>query len=161
MERARDALNRFFNLYNLQAGRDWADFFSGWIKLVGEDLASHTRVFDVKNGALIVEVDHPGWMQLLQLRRQSVLAEVGRRYPQLGIRSMQMRLVREPIRTNSQPVEPVRPAVQAGPSRPTPPPAAGNEAVPPDETVRSRDPELKELLDRLEKAVDKRKRELT
>jgi hypothetical protein len=161
MERARDALNRFFNLYNLQAGRDWSEFFSGWVKLVGEDLASHTRVFDVKNGALIVEVDHPGWMQLLQLRRQSVLAEVGRRYPQLGIRSMQMRLVREPIRTTSQPAEAARPAAQAASSPPPATPSAGSEALPPVETTGSGDTELKDLLDRLEKAVDKRRRELT
>ena len=153
MERARDALNRFFNLYNLEAGREWSEFFSRWVNLVGEDLASHTRVSDVKNGAVIVEVDHPGWMQLLQMRRGNVLAEIARRYPQLGIRSMHMRLVREGLWTASRPpaakppapVEPSRPAPEAGP----PPPLQSPEV---------KDPAFKELLDKLGKAVEKRRR---
>ena len=32
---------------------------------LGERLASNTRVLDLKNGVLIIESDHPGWIQYL------------------------------------------------------------------------------------------------
>ena len=32
----------------------------------GRNLATHSRVVDFKNGILLVEADHPGWIQLLQ-----------------------------------------------------------------------------------------------
>lgn len=40
---------------------------------VGEKLAAHSRVIDLKNGVLLIEADHPGWIQLLQLNKAFIL----------------------------------------------------------------------------------------
>ncbi len=39
----------------------------------GRKLADHSRILDLKNGILTVEVDHPGWMELLQLHKKFIL----------------------------------------------------------------------------------------
>ena len=44
----------------------------------GEQLASHSRVADLKNGILLVETDHPGWSQMLQLHKKFILTGMNR-----------------------------------------------------------------------------------
>lgn len=39
----------------------------------GANLAAHSRIVDFKNGVLLVEADHPGWIELLQLRKNYIL----------------------------------------------------------------------------------------
>jgi len=42
-------------------------------RIAGDALAAHARLIDVQNGILLVEVDHPGWLQMLQLRKAPLL----------------------------------------------------------------------------------------
>ena len=44
-------------------------------------LAAHSRLVDVQNGILLVEVDHPGWLQMLQLRKAALLEAARRAAP--------------------------------------------------------------------------------
>lgn len=39
----------------------------------GRNLADHSRVIDFKNGVLLIEADHPGWIELLQLHKKFIL----------------------------------------------------------------------------------------
>ena len=39
----------------------------------GERLAAHTELIDLKNGILLVETDHPGWIQIMQLYSKFIL----------------------------------------------------------------------------------------
>lgn len=39
----------------------------------GANLAAHSRIVDFKNGVLLIEADHPGWIELLQLRKHYIL----------------------------------------------------------------------------------------
>lgn len=39
----------------------------------GQNLADHSKVIDFKNGTLLVEADHPGWIELLQLHKKFIL----------------------------------------------------------------------------------------
>ena len=93
MERAGDLLESFLKLHNISGGEEYVAFFKSWHRIVGTDIASHTRVTDIKNGALKVEVDHPGWMQKLQMKKEQVLQRVASQYPQLEIRTLHLRLV--------------------------------------------------------------------
>jgi hypothetical protein len=47
----------------------------------------------VRNQNLFVDVDHPGWMQLLLLKKQVILAKLRRQYSQLPIRDIKIRVV--------------------------------------------------------------------
>lgn len=93
--RIKDAgalLSAFFDEEKLRRGGLYADFFTSWKYLVGDRLAAHSRVADVDKGVLIVEAEHPGWIQLLQFRQSEILAGVAARFPELALRSVVFRL---------------------------------------------------------------------
>ena len=44
----------------------------------GEKLAAHSYPVDLKNGVLLVESDHPGWNQMLQMHKKFILTGLNR-----------------------------------------------------------------------------------
>ncbi len=90
-------LASFFNEDKRRSGERFSDFFSSWPSFVGPRLAAHSKVADVDKGMLIIEAEHPGWIQLLQLRQSSILEDVARRYPELGLRGIVFRLAGEKV----------------------------------------------------------------
>ena len=63
----------------------WSRFFGSWERAAGDRLSAHSRPVDVRNGIVIVEADHPGWVQLLQLEQRRILEAIKRSFPELGI----------------------------------------------------------------------------
>jgi hypothetical protein len=96
-------LSSFFDGEKLSRGERYSEFFSSWPAVVGERLAAHSRVADVDKGFLVVEAEHPGWIQLLQLRQSSILDAVTRRFPELGLRGIVFRLSGQGGALRSQP----------------------------------------------------------
>ncbi len=88
MKKAADILHAILKDREADIARNWSSFFRGWEVIAGEDLAAHSSVKDVKQGAVLVEVDHPGWMQMLQLKKSGILREIKKRYPELEIRDV-------------------------------------------------------------------------
>lgn len=70
----------------------WARLQGFWAKTLGESLASHSRIADLRNGIVYVEADHPGWIQLLQLRQDSTLRAIQAAYPEFGVSGLAFRL---------------------------------------------------------------------
>lgn len=60
---------------------------------VGERLAGNTRVVDLKNGVLLVETDHPGWIQYLKMYQKFILNGLKMEIPELNIKSLAFRSV--------------------------------------------------------------------
>ncbi|HAH62655.1 MAG TPA: hypothetical protein DCL73_11235 [Treponema sp.] len=58
----------------------------------GEKLTAHTELIELKNGILLVETDHPGWIQILQLYSKFILTGLERAVPELKITSLAFRL---------------------------------------------------------------------
>ena len=54
-------------------------------RINAEKLIWHSRVRDLDRGRLVIEVDHPGWGQLLQFKQRALLAAVQRRFPALQV----------------------------------------------------------------------------
>ena len=59
---------------------------------LGERLAANTRVVDLKNGVLIVESDHPGWIQYLKFYQKFILKGLSMESPELKIKSLAFKL---------------------------------------------------------------------
>ena len=57
-----------------------------------ELLIAHSEVVDLKNGVLLVEADHPGWIQLLQMHSRFLIRVLKNLAPDLNIRSFAFRL---------------------------------------------------------------------
>jgi hypothetical protein len=47
---------------------------------------------DIRGTALVVEVDHPGWSQMVILSRERILTELERRFPELTITGLHVRV---------------------------------------------------------------------
>ena len=59
---------------------------------IGERLAGNTRVIDLKNGVLLVETDHPGWIQYLKIYQKFILNGLKMNLPSLKINSLAFRV---------------------------------------------------------------------
>lgn len=58
----------------------------------GKNLASHSRVIDFKNGILLVEADHPGWIELLQLHKKYIITGLNMGNKVLKVESLAFKL---------------------------------------------------------------------
>lgn len=55
---------------------------------------SHSRVAELEKSVLLVEADHPGWIQLLQTKQTDLLNAVRRRFPEITFTGISFRLSR-------------------------------------------------------------------
>jgi hypothetical protein len=97
-------LSSFFDADKQSRGEQVSSFFASWPSFVGPRIAAHSRVADVDKGLLVVEADHPGWIQLLQLRQSSILETVAHRYPELGLRGIVFRLAGPDFLVRTEPL---------------------------------------------------------
>jgi len=77
-----------------------AEVFPGKVEQEEEYLpaaAVHSSVRNLERGLLLIEADHPGWIQILETRNRELLSAVQRRYPELGIKGIAFKLGKEPI----------------------------------------------------------------
>ena len=61
-------------------------------KNIGDLLVSHTKVIDLKNGVLLIETDHPGYIQTLQMYNSYILKGLKQKVPELEIKALSFRL---------------------------------------------------------------------
>ena len=64
---------------------------------LGERLAGNTRVIDLKNGVLLVESDHPGWIQYLRMYQKFILNGLKMNLPNLKISTLAFRVAGEKV----------------------------------------------------------------
>jgi predicted nucleic acid-binding Zn ribbon protein len=92
VKRIGDLLHEYLKEMGWLSGNPYDPLFREWNTIAGESLAAHSRLIDVQNGMLLVEVDHPGWLQMLQLRKTALLAAARRVAPQASIEGIRTRL---------------------------------------------------------------------
>ena len=85
MKKASDILGAYMDSLQLNLQKGNSSVFNSWANIAGEDMISHSSIKDLRNGYLIVEADHPGWIQLLQMRKKKILKNVQKNYPELDI----------------------------------------------------------------------------
>jgi len=59
---------------------------------LGQFLVAHTRIIDLSNGTLLIEVDHPGYIQTIQMYNRYILKGLKMKYPELEVRTIACRL---------------------------------------------------------------------
>jgi hypothetical protein len=97
--------------------------FGGWQELAGPSLAEHCRAYEVRHRCLLVECDHPGWMQLLLMQKKPLLVKIRQRFAQLGIRDIKARVgsaggARQPVAGERTPAAAARQAASGPPALP-------------------------------------------
>lgn len=137
--------------------------FGGWQEIAGPSLAEHCRAYEVRHHSLLVEADHPGWMQLFLMQKKPILARIRQRFPQLDLRDIKVRVNAAGARSAGKP----RPPTQAQVPQAAPEPAAPAEAppappgVPPSAEIQEAlapvgDPDLREKLRLLLQELERR-----
>jgi hypothetical protein len=124
MKKAGDFLTAFLDEKLMKKARGYSDLFSSWPAIAREvempGLADHTWIRELEKSLLLVEADHPGWVQLLQTKQQELLQALRRRFPEETLSGISFRLSREgprPIGQNtaaSNITAPVEKDAQAG-----------------------------------------------
>lgn len=65
----------------------------------GQNLVDHSRVVDLKNGMLLIEADHPGWISLLQMHKKFILNGLQMQIKDVPINSIVFRLKNNQTKT--------------------------------------------------------------
>ena len=117
VKKAGDILSSLFNEQfdpqTLRTARITAGLFSSWA-IAAKDAhipaaSDHSRIRDFDRGVLLIEAEHPGWIQLLQTKQDRILQMYQKKYPELEIQGVSFCLSKTPI---SQPLPPASNVMQ-------------------------------------------------
>ena len=62
-----------------------------WRELAGEKVADHTRALRFQRGTLVVEVDHPSWMNELSYLKHQLIDEINRHLGRPVVKAIQFK----------------------------------------------------------------------
>ena len=161
MKRVGDVLSAIFDEGLMKKARTYSTLFSCWNDITEKNgiaaAADHSWIQSLDKGLVWIEVDHPGWKQILQTKESKLLSDFRYRFPEMDISGISIMLGRSGSRPDAQnqagsenegdePAEPAMPEKYPLPQAPEQMLAAeGYSAI--------RDDSLKEVLMRLEKSI--------
>ena len=89
MKTAGDILSALFDERFVQKAQGASKLFDSWGDITAKNgiasAAAHSRIRDLDRGVLLIEMDHPGWKQILQTKQGKLLNDFRRRFPELDI----------------------------------------------------------------------------
>jgi len=88
---AAELVTRLFDSLDNEKFQQAGAFSKSWKTVVGDRIAAHSRIIDVDKGSIVVEVDHPGWGQQIQLARKRILSSLSSSFPELNIERLVIR----------------------------------------------------------------------
>lgn len=62
-----------------------------WDRIVGKQIATRARPLRLRKGVLEIAIDHPVWMQQLQMMKTQILAKIQEQLPKAGITDLYLR----------------------------------------------------------------------
>jgi len=65
--------------------KKYVSIFKSWEMIAGTDLSSHSTVKEIEGETLLIEVDHPGWSQLVNIQKKTILRKIQNMFPELEI----------------------------------------------------------------------------
>lgn len=159
---ARELITRLINSIGARDDQGIVPFVTDWSRIVGADLAAHSRVLDVRNGAVVVGLDHPAWLQTMHFKQEKIVATIQRSYPSLDVRYLHMTVIdslgnqpsRNPLGTTASADSP---ASDEGTDHPSQDPSAAAEQ--PEQGSTGKDPEFLQHLEGLHEALRRKERE--
>jgi len=93
MKKASDIVSIMLDsLIQNEQQREAVSLFSAWAKIAGINEGSHSKIEEIESGIVWVKVDHPGWLQKLEMKRSTILRKLQKNYPELSIKTIRFRL---------------------------------------------------------------------
>lgn len=93
-----DMILNTFSSIEKEAFNKNTKFISVWKKVVtkingcGQKLYEHSSLIEIKNGILLIEADHPGWIQLFQMNSKFIVKGISMYAPEMDVKSLAFRL---------------------------------------------------------------------
>lgn len=92
MKKASDYINEIFDSIQIDEHTHQISLFQSWEKIAGSDIAAHSKIHELEGKTLVISVDHPGWIQMIDLQKRRILRKISAQYPELGIERLYPRL---------------------------------------------------------------------
>jgi hypothetical protein len=96
MKTAGDILSALFDEGFVKKAQGYSKFFDSWADITAKNgiaaAATHSRIKDLDRGIVLVEMDHPGWKQILQTKQSKLLNDLRIRFPELEISGISLML---------------------------------------------------------------------
>jgi hypothetical protein len=106
MKTAGDILSALFDERFVQKARGYSKLFDSWEDITAKNgiaaAAAHSQIKDLDRGILLVEMDHPGWKQILQTKQSSLLNDFRCRFPELDISGISLMLGRSALQNGQE-----------------------------------------------------------
>ncbi|MDR0322263.1 MAG: DUF721 domain-containing protein [Treponema sp.] len=98
MKTAGNILSTLFDEGFVKKAQGYSKLFDSWVDITTKNgiaaAADHSRIKDLDRGILLVEMDHPGWKQILQTKQAKLLNDFRYRFPDMDISGISLMLGR-------------------------------------------------------------------
>ena len=106
MKHVGDVLSVLFDERLIKKAQGYSKIIDSWTDIAEKNgiaaAADHSKIKELERGTLLIEADHPGWIQILQTKEQKILADFCHRFPSMNISSISLMLSRN--RTDNEDV---------------------------------------------------------
>jgi hypothetical protein len=96
MKTAGDILSALFDKRFVEKARGYSKFFDSWADITAKNgiaaAGDHSQIKDLDRGVVLIEIDHPGWKQVLQTKQSKLLNDFRIRFPTLDISGISLML---------------------------------------------------------------------
>jgi hypothetical protein len=96
MKTAGNILSALFDERFMKKAEGVSKLFDSWADITEKNgiaaASAHSRIKDLDRGILLVEMDHPGWKQILQTKQSKMLNDFRRRFPEMNISGISLML---------------------------------------------------------------------
>jgi hypothetical protein len=100
MRKAGDLLSAIIDEKMMQQAQGYSKVFYSWARTTARHgiaaAADHSRIRELERNVVLVEADHPGWIQILQTKNHKVLADLQAQFPDMALTGISFRLSRNP-----------------------------------------------------------------
>ena len=96
MKTVGEILSTLFDRQFMEKAHEYSKFFDSWEDITAKNgiaaAAAHSRIKDLDRGIVLVEMDHPGWKQILQTKQSKLLNDFRLRFPEMDISGISLLL---------------------------------------------------------------------
>ncbi|MDR2542675.1 MAG: DUF721 domain-containing protein [Treponema sp.] len=93
---AGEVLAALFDKQFVEKAHGYSKLFESWTDITAKNgiaaVAAHSRIKKLERGILLVEMDHPGWKQILQTKQSKLLNDFRYRFPTMNITGLSLML---------------------------------------------------------------------
>ncbi|MDR2729382.1 MAG: DUF721 domain-containing protein [Treponema sp.] len=89
MKTAGEILSAIFDERLMKKAQVYSELFESWTDITVKNgitaAADHSRIKELDHGILLVEIDHPGWKQIIQTKQGKILNDFRSHFPDMDI----------------------------------------------------------------------------